>query len=149
MSVGEYCNREVVITDRAQSIRNAAKLMRQHHVGTVVVVAETAAGALPQGILTDRDIVIEMIAEDVDLDAVAIGDVMSSELIKVNEETNLIDAVKLMREKAVRRLVVVDRGGALVGILTVDDVIELLKEQLTDISALISNEVQRERKRRT
>lgn len=148
MSAGEYCNREVIIAEKRQSIRDAAKLMRQQHVGTVVIVENSIAGKIPQGILTDRDIVVELLAQDVDPDAVEIGDVMSTALITVNEETKLLDALRLMRENAVRRLIVVERSGALVGILSVDDVIELMHEQLADVSALISNEVANERKRR-
>ena len=148
MSAGEYCNREVIIAEKRQSIRDAAKLMRQQHVGTVVIVEHSIAGKIPQGILTDRDIVVELLAQDVDPDAVEIGDVMSTALITVNEETKLLDALRLMRENAVRRLIVVERSGALVGILSVDDVIELMHEQLADVSALISNEVANERKRR-
>ena len=148
MSAGEYCNREVIIAEKRQSIRDAAKLMRQQHVGTVVIVENSIAGKIPQGILTDRDIVVELLAQDVDPDAVEIGDVMSTALITVSEETKLLDALRLMRENAVRRLIVVERSGALVGILSVDDVIELMHEQLADVSALISNEVAKERKRR-
>ena len=148
MSAGEYCNREVIITEARQSIRDAAKLMRQQHVGTVVIVEHSIAGKIPQGMLTDRDIVVELLAQDVDPDAVAIGDVMSTALITVNEETKLLDALRLMRENSVRRLIVVERSGALVGILSLDDVIELIHEQLADVSALISNEVAKERKRR-
>ena len=98
----------------------------------------------PIGIFTDRDIVIEILAEDVDLNAINVGDVMSFELVSVSEDSKLLDAIKLMRIKGVRRLVVVNDKKELSGILTVDDVLELLSEQLSDIVALVSKEITNE-----
>jgi predicted transcriptional regulator len=89
------------------------------------------------GILTDRDIVVEILAEDVDLDAVNVGDVMSDQLVTVNQETKLLYAVKLMRIEGIRRLIVINEPGELLGILSVDDLLELVAEQLTDIVSLI------------
>ncbi len=148
MSAGEYCNRDVIIIERSESIRVAVDLMRQHHVGDVVVVEKENGSAKPVGILTDRDIIIEILAEDVDLGSVAVGDVMSHELNTVGEETKLMDAIKQMRAKSVRRLPVVDKDGALLGILTADDVVELLSEQLSDLAALITREVDKEKRSR-
>lgn len=147
MSVGEICNREVVIVDRDESILDAARLMRKHHVGDVVVVTQKAGQRVPVGILTDRDIVIELLAREVDLDAVSIGDAMSYELLALREGDDRLDAVKRMREKGVRRAPVVNDDGALVGILAVDDLIELMTEQLSDLVALMGRERELERKR--
>jgi CBS domain-containing protein len=144
MSAGEYCNREVVVVSKSEPVSEAISLMRKHHVGDVVVVETTAAGTIPVGILTDRDIVLEILAEDVDLSAVNIGDVMSYELITVTEDTKLIDTIKLMRDKGVRRIPVVNQHGELEGLLSVDDVLELLAEQLTDIVDLVNKELNRE-----
>jgi len=149
MSAGEYCNREVIVVARSESVRDAVNLMRQHHVGTVVVVEETGDKPKPVGILTDRDIVLEILAEDVDLDSVNIGDVMSFELATVDENTKLLDAVRLMKEKGVRRLPVINTNGGLEGILSVDDVIDLLAEELSNISRLISREQHREERKRS
>ena len=144
MTVGEYCNRDVVIIEKTGSIREAIKLMRDNHVGDVVVVEGSESASIPLGILTDRDIVIEILAKDIDLDAVNIGDVMSSQLVTVNNEAKLLDAIKLMRIKGVRRLPVVNEQSELQGILSVDDLLELVVEQLTDIVSLVSNEITHE-----
>jgi CBS domain-containing protein len=122
--------------------------MRTHHVGDVVVVDQEGGEPIPRGILTDRDIVLEILAEDVDLDTVNVGDVMSYDLVTVDEDTSLMDTIKIMREKGVRRMPVVNKKDALVGILTVDDLIELVAEQLTDIVSLISKENRQEQTRR-
>jgi CBS domain-containing protein len=148
MSAGEYCNRDVIIVERSESIRVAVDLMRNQHVGDVVVVDKENSSTKPIGILTDRDIVLEILAEDVDLDAVAVGDVMSYEVVTVGEETKLMDAIKQMRTKSVRRLPVVDKDGGLVGILSADDVVQLLSEQLSDLAALIAKEISKETKSR-
>ena len=144
MTAGEYCNRDVVIIEKTGSIREAIKLMRDNHVGDVVVVEGGESAPIPLGILTDRDIVIEILAKDIDLDAVNIGDVMSDQLVTVNNEAKLLDAIKLMRIKGVRRLPVVNEQSELQGILSVDDLLELVVEQLTDIVSLVSNEITHE-----
>lgn len=149
MSAGEYCNRDVVIVDKSESIRTAIALMRTHHVGDVVVVHKSDGSCKPTGILTDRDIVMEILAEDVDMDALAVGDVMSYKLETVAEDVELLEAVKVMRTKGIRRLPVVDGKGDLVGILAVDDVLELIAEQLSDLVALIARQRTREGRQRT
>lgn len=148
MSAGEYCNREVVVVSKTEPVQEAITLMRTHHVGDVVVVEQREQGTVPVGILTDRDIVLEILAEDVDLTAVTIGDVMSYELVTVTESTTLIDTIKLMRQKGVRRIPVVDDTGCLQGLLSVDDLLELLAEQLSDIVVLIGREQNSESRRR-
>ena len=145
MSAGEYCTRDVVIVERTESLRTAINLMRSEHVGDVVVVDKENSSTKPIGILTDRDIVVEILAEDVELDEVAIGDVMSFQLITVNEDTKLMDAIKRMRSEGVRRLPVVDNDGGLVGILSADDVLELIAEQMSDLVALVAREIGKEK----
>ncbi len=145
MSTGEYCNREVVVVDRGESVREAVKLMRDQHVGSLVVTEQQGAQQKPVGILTDRDIVIEILAEDVDMDSVNIGDIMSDQLVKVSEDSSLLDAVSLMKQRGVRRLPVVNDQDGLVGILTVDDIIDLLSEQISNLVGLINNEQRHER----
>lgn len=148
MTAGEYCNREIVIVETSESVREAAKLMRNHHVGDVVVVEKTAAGARPLGILTDRDIVIELLAEEVDVSSVNVGDVMSTDLVSVSEDVKLLEAINLMRDKSIRRLVVATADGNLAGLLSVDDIIELIAEQLSGLTELIRNEINNERQHR-
>lgn len=149
MSAGEYCNRDVVVVAKSDTVQEAINLMRQYHVGTVVVVEETGDKPKPVGILTDRDILIEILAEDVELDAVTIGDVMSYELVTVKDDSPLLDAVSIMKDKGVRRLPVVNHTGGLEGILSVDDVIDLLAEELSNIAKLISKEQHQEQVQRS
>jgi CBS domain-containing protein len=137
MSVGEVCTREVVITDRETPVVEVAELMRRHHVGDVLVTEDRAGKAVPVGIVTDRDLVIKLLAAGADPQAVNAGDVMSSDLRVIEEGADLLDTVKLMRTHGVRRIPVVNRHGELVGLLALDDLLELLSEQLDDLVQLI------------
>ena len=148
MPVGEICNRDVVIVGKDSPTQEAIMLMREYHVGDVVVVEQRDGVNYPVGILTDRDIVIELLAEDVPIDSVTVGDIMSYELLSVTEEDSIENAINLMRKKGVRRLPVVNEGGALEGILTLDDLIDLIAEQMKDLAGLISKEQKREEKTR-
>jgi CBS domain-containing protein len=149
MRVGDICTRDVVIIESNEPVMTAVKLMRDHHVGDVVLVDIQKDGRrIPAGILTDRDILIEVIAQEVAMDKVMVGDIMTYELLTANEDDNIGDVIKLMRSRGFRRLPVVDAGGALVGILSFDDLVDLLSEQLSDLVALIRNELRRERDHR-
>jgi CBS domain-containing protein len=111
--------------------------MRKYHVGDVVVVEEKNKERFPVGILTDRDIVVLLVARDVDLDSVKVEDVMSFELVSAREEDDVMNTIKQMSSLGVRRMPVVNNRGGLEGILAVDDLIELLSEQLADLVKLI------------
>jgi CBS domain-containing protein len=146
MRVGEFCNRDVVIVDKDAQVLEAAQLMRTHHVGDLVVIEERGGKRIPVGIITDRDIVIEVVAKNITLDAVSIGDVMSFELTTVSEDDDIFDTVKLMRTNGVRRVPVVDKQGALAGILAVDDLLGLLEEFVGDVTGVIVRGQAREQK---
>jgi predicted transcriptional regulator len=149
MAVGEICNRDVVIAEKALSVVDAAQLMRMHHVGDLVVVEEKAGRRHPVGIVTDRDIVVEVVAAGVTPDALKVGDIMGPEVATVRDGEGLFEALRHMRDKGVRRMPVVDRDGGLVGILTLDDLLSLLAEEMTELAKLVSHERQREAAART
>lgn len=144
MRVGDVCNREVIVVNRDQSILEAAKLMRSFHVGDVVVVREKGSVRTPVGILTDRDIVVKLLAMEIDLTAVSIGDAMSFDLVTAGEEDSVIEAIEKMRNQGVRRIPVVNSQGGLEGILSLDDCLELVAEQVGDLVQLIKTEQRRE-----
>ncbi|MFC1602000.1 CBS domain-containing protein [Pseudomonadota bacterium] len=145
MNVGEICNRKVIICHPDDSIHQTAKLMRDHHVGDLIVTERREDELIPIGILTDRDIVIELLAEEVDLDSVSCADVMCNDLITARENDEILVTIELMREKGIRRLPVVNQNDGLEGILTLDDIIELLAELQTNLAKLIGREMNRER----
>ncbi|RJX35097.1 MAG: CBS domain-containing protein [Desulfurivibrio sp.] len=148
MTVGEFCNREVVVAERDTSIIEAAKLMRQYHVGDLVVVDRSGGMTMPVGIITDRDIVVEIIAREVSLDAACAGDVMSYSLTTARVTDGIMDTLQKMRARGIRRLPVVNDEGGLEGILAIDDVLELLSEELSLLAkAAISGQEQEKKLR--
>lgn len=140
MRTGEICTRNAVICTATTSIVEAARLMRQYHVGDLIVVDEVGGNRIPIGIVTDRDIVVEVVANGVPLDRVAMGDIMTGEVATADETRDAFETLEIMRDKGVRRMPVTDRNGALVGIVTLDDLLELFSEQLATMAKLISHE---------
>ena len=138
MRVGEICNRNVVVVEGDASIVEASKLMRKHNVGDVLVVEALNQPQAPIGIVTDRDIAVHVVAGEVAPESIAIRDAMSFDLVTVDENEGVVETITLFRQRKIRRIPVVDNQGILVGILTVDDVIDLVAELLSDIAKLIA-----------
>lgn len=148
MKIGECCNRNVVIAGANTEIPEAARLMKRHHVGDIVVVDKRKDLNVPVGILTDRDLVVEVLAQEVPEEEVTAGDVMSAEIVTIREEEGVWEALERMRDLGVRRMPVVDQDGALVGLITLDDLIELFAEAMENMTRLISGELKKESRRR-
>lgn len=149
MSVSEICNRRVVVMQRDETVSEAAKLMRQHHVGDVVVVEDRNGTRVPVGIVTDRDLVMEIMAFELDPAIITVGDIMEKELVTLKETTGIFDAIQYMRHRTVRRLPIVDENDGLIGILTLDDLLELLSEEFLAIAKLVGDERQKESRHRS
>lgn len=149
MTIGDICNRTVVVARKDETIVDAAKRMRMSHVGAVVVVEAQKGRNVPVGVVTDRDIVISVVAGDPDhVNYLLVGDLMSSDIVTAHEHDTVDDALKLMEEHGVRRLPIVDADGALAGILTLDDVLQYLTEQQSELVALVAREQHQERQYR-
>ena len=148
MVIGEICNREVVYVNREVTVHAACKLMRHYHVGSLVVVDEIDGKRTPVGILTDRDIVIEIDAMDLDAKVITAGDIMSQELTTVPASQGVFETIEIMRARGVRRMPVVDTDNQLTGIITIDDLLEVLAEELTDVVHIVSREQSHEKRAR-
>jgi CBS domain-containing protein len=148
MSIGTFCNRDVVIVDAQCTIVEAARLMREHHVGSLVIVTNEKGVSRPQAIITDRDLVIEVLAAELDARALRVGEVATEALCSVRDDDGVFDAVHRMRERGVRRAPVVDANGALQGIVSVDDLIVLLGEEMNELARLIAREQAQESRNR-
>lgn len=148
MSIGQYCNRHVTTTSKTTEIDEVARMMRQHHVGTVVVVERRDDAEFPIGIVTDRDLVVEVLAQNLSPGIVTVGDIMSNSLVTAREDDNFWHTLDRMSAKGVRRLLVVDEKGALVGILTVEDVLTALAVGLSDVTRLVQRGIAKEARQR-
>jgi CBS domain-containing protein len=124
----------------------AAKQMREHHVGDVVVLPEPG-DRRPVGVLTDRDITVELVAKDLPLSGVSVGDVMSRDIVTVRVQDDLADALEIMTTNTVRRIPVIDEDDKIYGILSIDDVIGVIAEELKEVSSLCRRQPGQEKRR--
>lgn len=148
MDIGELCNREVVVMRRDESVLEAARLMRKFHVGAIVVVDEMNDKRWPVGVVTDRDLVLEVLVNQLDPETVLVGEILSENLVSVQGDAGVLETVQHMRGQGVRRAPVIGAEGELVGIVSVDDLIALLAEEMTEVYRLIRREQQLEARRR-
>jgi len=144
LSIKDLCNRELVTIGRDDTIFKAAELMRQNHVGDVLVVEKKNDTTIALGIVTDRDVVVEIVAPGLDPKVITVGDIMLPHLACIEEDRGIFDAIKLMTSKGIRRLPVVDNNGSLIGILTLDDLLLMLAKEFFSIAMLLSNEQKNE-----
>jgi len=147
MCVGDICRTEVVTIAPDAGLCEAARLMREKHVGMLVVVAPAPdhADRVVQGVLTDRDIVITVVGRDAEPKALRVMDVMTRHPLLVAQGASVAAAVRLMRADGVRRVPVVGTRNELVGVLSIDDVLDVMADQLTAISGAIRGEQAHER----
>jgi CBS domain-containing protein len=139
----EFATTLVAVVEPETSAREAAQLMRRHHIGALVVV-DALDKNKPVGIVTDRDLVLELMAEGLDPAVFTAGDIMSIDLIKAHPDMDAMDAVQLMRKHRLRRLVITDAAGDLAGIVTIEDVLALLTRELADLAVDLSSARDRE-----
>jgi predicted transcriptional regulator len=144
MKVGEYCKKAVVAIASNSDAAEAAKLMRKQHVGFLIVHREGDALQKPVGVLTDRDLVLGVMARDVDPHAVTVDDIMSRQPLVANEIDELSDMLQAMRFAGIRRMPVVDARGALTGIMAIDDAMEIVTGLMCDIAGSIKTEQRQE-----
>jgi CBS domain-containing protein len=150
MTLADVCKREVVFVNREVTVHAACKLMRHYRVGSLVVVDEAAdeiakvggddRQRVPVGIVTDRDIVVEVYALELDPKVMTAGDIMSPDLVTVPESLAVADTIEVMRAGGVRRLPVVNEENRLVGIVTIDDLLAVLAAQLSGIAHVVSRD---------
>jgi len=137
----------VTATPETTSAR-AAQLMRQHHVGSLVVVDSADGSGKPVGIVTDRDLVLAVMAEELDASLFTVGDIMSVELVTAPADADLLDATSLLRRHRVRRLIVLDGAGRVVGLAALEDLLEALTREFSELVLALRGARDREVKER-
>ncbi|MDH5670571.1 MAG: CBS domain-containing protein [Myxococcales bacterium] len=145
MRIGELCNRSVVVGDRMESAAQVGRLMRDHHVGSVVLVEKHQGRRKPVGIITDRDLMRSIVAGNLPAEATPVGKVMSREPYCAREDRDVHEVLEQMRARGIRRVPVVDAEGFLLGIFTFDDMVEWTGTQLMELTRLLQREQRRER----
>jgi CBS domain-containing protein len=136
VSIGEFCRHDVVCASLETTIGEAAGLMRQHHVGDVIIVEQRHGKQVPVGIVTDRDIVMEVIAAGIDPRGLKLRDLRLAPLVTVGEEESYAQTVSRMSVEGVRRMPVVKGDGTLAGIITLDDILWQLAGPLAALAGV-------------
>lgn len=135
MSIIQNCTRPVTYLDDDANIHQVARMMRSQHVGCIVIVDSQGR---PEGIVTDRDLVMEILAENIPADSVLVRDIMTPNPVCIDQSDDLSIGLQKMRAKAVRRAPVIDEEGRLSGIISVDDIMTFLGAELNNIITLIN-----------
>lgn len=144
MKIASLCTRRVVTVDGQATLVQAAALMREHHVGALVVTTQAEQGVGVLGVVTDRDLVVEALARGLDPSASRAAELASEALVAVGEEAEAATAVAEMQRAGVRRLLVTDADGRLVGLLSLDDLLRGFADDLASLAGVIRAGIDRE-----
>jgi CBS domain-containing protein len=148
MLLKDICVLDVACCDRDASILEAARLMRQHHTGDLIVVDDPNGDRVPVGIVTDRDIVIEVLANELDPATTKVSRAMNAKLVVAGAAETLEDAIDRMRLHGVRRLPILKHEGSLLGIVTLDDLLRMHSAEATALADIVSKEQTHEQRAR-
>jgi CBS domain-containing protein len=144
----DICVLDVATCGRETSLLGAARLMRQHHTGTLIVVDDPQGERTPAGIVTDRDIVVQALANELDPASTQVARIMASRMVIASASESLEEGIERMRHHGVRRLPVIEHGGGLLGIVTLDDLLVLHARQATTLSEIVAKEQTHEQRAR-
>jgi CBS domain-containing protein len=139
LTAGEVCTRIVTVAYGGMRLAEAARSMREQNVGCLVIVQETDPGRAVVGILTDRDIVVSVIAKDQDARFMSVGEAMTTDVVTVREEDSVLDVLDLMRRKGIRRIPVTGPQEVLVGIVTLDDLLGVVSGEMQALAGAIGS----------
>jgi predicted transcriptional regulator len=144
MKIEGMCTHAIVTVDRSRTLQECAALMGENHVGSVLVTEPTPSGLQAVGIVTDRDLVVEAMARGVAPGQAAIGQIVAKRLVTVASSASIDEAIQVMKSEGVRRLLVAAPDRKLVGIISMDDLLDALAGELADIAQAIRGGFARE-----
>lgn len=147
MSIQQFCTPDVVTIDIDATARDAAIQMGTRHVGALVVTRRQAQRLDIVGLVTDRDLVLNALARHPAPAEAPVGGLMSARVVAVPATASIADTALTMHEEGVRRILVVDADGTLVGIVSLDDLIEALSAEMADVTQGLRTGMARERAR--
>jgi CBS domain-containing protein len=147
MLVNSICMLDVACCSPRTTALEAAHLMRKKHTGDLVVVDDEDK-PVPLGVITDRDIVVEVLGTGLDPATTTVGSLIQTPVVIANQGEDTSQALERMRSHGVRRLPVVSDGGRLVGIITVDDLLKRLAADANSLVEIVSREQSHEQRTR-
>lgn len=148
MNLKEVCQHEVATIRKEQNILEAAKKMRDEHTGSLVVIQPENKYSIPCGIVTDRDILIQLIAQKLPAEKFMVEDIMSNNPICAREEDDVFETIQQMRRKGIRRMPVIDEHQSLIGMIAMDDLLSVIAKELKNLSGIMSQERRQESQNR-
>jgi CBS domain-containing protein len=148
MNVSDFCEQDIVTIESDGTLVEAAKLMRHFHVGYIVIVEEKKKKLYPLGIVTDRDVVIEVVATELDPETITVGDIMQQNLFVVQEDADITKTLEMMTDKGVRHLPVVSKKGELIGVASLESFLIKTTDLFGNFTQLLTNERENELKHR-
>jgi CBS domain-containing protein len=146
MNVGELCTREVYIVNAAEPLSQAVHEMRKRNIGCVVVVEQRGDRTKPIGIVTDRDIVRALPDYPGGIGTLCVADVMTRAPLTLSEDESIVEGMDRLRQRGVRRAPVTAANGDLVGIVSTDDCLGIVAEQLGSLARLVERQIQPQRR---
>ncbi len=148
MNIESICTRDVVMIDASDTLQQAAALMRERHVGALLVAEQTPSGPQAVGVITDRDLAIEVMARGVDGAGIRVAQLVRSRLVTIPATASLDEAIATIENEGVRRLLVTTPEGRLAGIVSLDDLLEALAAQMVNLARAVRGGLAREATRR-
>lgn len=146
LTAGDICSRIVTITYPSMALDEAARLMRERSVGCLVVVQEVSPEeSIVVGVLTDRDIAMGVVAADRDPHGMRVGDAMTDKVVTAREDDTILDLLAMMRRSKIRRIPVTGPRNVLIGIVTLDDVLQAVAQQMQAVAAAVTAATSHER----
>lgn len=145
MGIGQICNQKVSMVSAEASILEVASIMKRNNVGSVVVVADLTEEKDPVGVITDRDIVVKVLAENLDISDIKVEQVMTKHPLILSSKEGIRKAIELMREYSVRRAPIKNESNKIVGIITLDDLLIMISNELGDLARLIDEQIKRQK----
>ena len=144
MKIADICTRELVTADKNTTLQQAATLMRERHVGTLVVVANDAEGLHAVGIVTDRDVVVEAVARGLDAAQTPLERLAEGKLAVIAGSAEVGEAIDAMKTRGLRRLLVAGDTGQLFGIVSLDDVLDAVAHEMSQLARVARAGMERE-----
>ncbi len=140
MNVGDVCTRGAVTVSPSTPLSEVAQMMCNRHVGTVIVTKAPIDSPVVVGMITDRDIVRAQLERTADLSRLSAGEVMTPDPLVLNEKESGSDAIRHLQARGVRRAPVVNASGMLVGLVSTDDLLAQVSEELVNLASLVSRQ---------
>lgn len=148
MLLREICTPDVISCAADRSALHAAHLMRQHHVGDLIIVEDVESDPSPIGMVTDRDIVVEVLGKELDPARVTLRQIMRTPVVIASLGEEVTQALERMKLHGVRRIPVVDESSKLVGVLSLDDLLKRLAADAVSLAEVVSRQQDREHRMR-